>query len=155
MNSPETRADAPDPGPSSPSLQPEVAPGSPAEPVPPAVGALARGLAKAGVAGARHHLFFCVGPDCCTPAAGEALWECAKRRVRELGLPVMRTKAACFRVCAGGPILAVYPAGVWYAGVTAERLERILCEHIRDGAPVREWIVAQNDDAPAPGSHPA
>ncbi len=122
---------------------------------PPLLGALARGLAKAGVAGARHHLFFCVGPDCCTPAAGEALWECAKRRVRELGLPVMRTKAACFRVCAGGPILAVYPAGVWYAGVTAERLERILCEHIRDGAPVREWIVAQNDDAPAPGSHPA
>ncbi len=106
--------------------------------------ALACGLVKAGVAGARCHLFFCLGPDCCAPAAGEALWEFAKRRIRELALPVMRTKAACFRVCAGGPILVVYPEGVWYAGVTVERLERMLCEHIRDGAPVREWIVAQS-----------
>lgn len=94
--------------------------------------------------GARHHLFFCLGPDCCAPTAGEALWEFAKRRIRELELPVMRTKAACFRVCAGGPILVVYPEGIWYAGVTVERLERILREHIRGGEPVREWIVAQN-----------
>ena len=108
---------------------------------------LASGLAKAGVTGAQRHLFFCLGPDCCASAAGEALWEFAKRRIRELALPVMRTKAACFRVCAGGPILVVYPEGIWYAGVTPERLERILCQHIRDGEPVREWIVAQNGSA--------
>ena len=59
----------------------------------------------------------------------------------------MRTKAACFRVCAGGPILVVYPEGIWYAGVTAERLERILLQHIRDGEPVREWIVARSGSA--------
>lgn len=100
-----------------------------------------RGLEKAGVGDARHHLFFCLGPDCCATTAGEALWEFAKRRLRELGLPVMRTKAGCFRVCAGGPWLVVYPEGIWYAGVTPERLERILREHLRDGRPVNEWIV--------------
>lgn len=110
---------------------------------------LARGLVKAGVAVARHHLFFCLGPDCCASAAGEALWEVAKRRIRELDLPVMRTKAGCFRVCAGGPLLLVYPDGIWYAGVTPERLERILREHLRDGEPVGEWIVARH---PLPGT---
>lgn len=109
----------------------------------PADDPFARGLLKAGVAGARHHLFFCLGPDCCTSGAGEALWEFAKRRIRELELPVMRTKAGCFRVCTGGPLLVIYPEGIWYAGVTPERLERILCQHLRDGEPVREWTVAR------------
>ena len=109
---------------------------------------LARGLAIAGVAGAQRHLFFCLGPECCSTVEGEALWQVAKTRVRELGLPVMRTKAGCFRVCAGGPLLVVYPDGIWYAGVTPQRLERILCEHVRDGQPIQEWIVAVNDLRP-------
>lgn len=111
----------------------------------PADDPLARGLAKAGVASAQRHLFFCLGPDCCASIEGEALWEFAKKEIRDLRLPVMRTKAGCLRVCAGGPLLVVYPDGIWYAGVTPNRLARILREHIRDGNPVHEWVVATNN----------
>ena len=108
------------------------------------------GLAKAGLASAGRHLFICLGPDCCVPEEGEKLWAFVKQRVRETGLRAMRTKAACFRICTGGPWLVVYPEGVWYGAVTPERFERILREHLLGGQPVTEWIVARNDFGVAP-----
>ena len=105
---------------------------------------LERGLKKAGVANATHHLFICLGPDCCPTVEGERLWEVIKARVRETGIPVMRTKAACFRICTQGPWLVVYPDGIWYGQVTPERFERILQEHVIGGCPVEEWVVRRN-----------
>lgn len=106
--------------------------------------ALQNGLNKAGVNGAKKHLFLCIGPDCCSSAEGEIVWEFLKSRVRESSIPVMRTKAACFRVCTGGPILVVYPDGIWYSQVSVEKLGRIIDEHVLGGAPVSEWIIARN-----------
>ena len=101
-------------------------------------------LEKAAVPSAQKHLFLCLGPDCCGPEIGQASWEYLKSQVKEMNLQVMRTKAACFRVCSQGPILLVYPEGIWYSRATPERLERILREHILGGRPVTEWVIAQN-----------
>ena len=106
--------------------------------------AIQAGLAKAGVADAERHLFLCIGPDCCDSADGERVWEYVKQRVRETGLKAMRTKAGCFRICAGGPWLVVYPEGTWYGEMTPDRFERILQEHLLGGKPVQEWLVARN-----------
>ena len=100
-----------------------------------------RGLEKAGVAKAQRHLFLCIGPECCSPAEGERLWEHVKERVRAGGPEVMRTKAACFRICTGGPWLAVYPDGVWYGRMSLERFERVWSEHIASDQPVQEWVA--------------
>jgi len=105
---------------------------------------LDEGLAKAGIAGAEKHLFICIGPDCCRTREGEMTWDYIKRRVKETRVKIMRTKAACFRICTDGPLLVVYPDGVWYARVTPARFERILQEHVIRGEPVREWIIARN-----------
>lgn len=105
---------------------------------------LHEGLAKAGIHGARKHLFICIGPDCCKSREGEILWEIIKKRVKETGVKAMRTKAACFRICTGGPWMVVYPDGIWYGNMTPHRFERILQEHLLGGQPVREWIVEQN-----------
>jgi (2Fe-2S) ferredoxin len=111
---------------------------------------LSAGLAKAGIATAERHIFLCMGPDCCTRVEAEAVWEYIKRRVKETGIPAMRTKAECFRICVGGPWIVVYPEGVWYGGVTIERFERILQEHLLGGHPVEEWITARQPLSPAP-----
>jgi hypothetical protein len=84
---------------------------------------IASGLKKAGVKGAHHHLFLCLGPECAPMKEGEKVWKYLKEEVGERGLDVMRTKAAC---------------------VTVERCARILDEHLGQGRPVREWIAAEN-----------
>ena len=99
------------------------------------------GFAVAGIERAGKHLFLCLGPDCAPMEEGQATWDYLKRRCAELHLPVMRTKAGCFRVCVGGPWLLIYPEGAWYGSVTPERCERILREHVMDGKPIEEWVV--------------
>jgi (2Fe-2S) ferredoxin len=109
-------------------------------------------LSRAGVASARRHVFVCIGPECCATAEGEALWELMKRRMKETSVPAMRTKAACLRVCAGGPWLVVYPEGVWYGGVTAEKFELILQKHLLGGCAVEEWVSGKTGCTPGPST---
>ena len=84
------------------------------------------GLEKAGVATAERHLFLCVEGQCCAKKEAEELWDIIKKRIKETGVKAMRTKAECFRICAGGPLMVVYPEGVWYGKMDEKRFERVL-----------------------------
>ncbi len=106
--------------------------------------AVTTALTAMRLSSARRHVLLCVGPDCCDSAAGLETWDFLKRRLKELGVPVLRTKAACLRICRGGPWLVVYPDGIWYGGVTPARCERIAVEHLQSGRPVAEWVVAEH-----------
>jgi (2Fe-2S) ferredoxin len=103
--------------------------------------AIAAGFVKMNLTSARRHAFLCTGPECCERAAGLATWEVLKAACKAAGAAALRSKADCLRVCAGGPWLVVYPEGTWYGGVTPERCERIVREHIAGGRPVAEWAV--------------
>jgi len=60
---------------------------------------------------------------------------------RELEDEVMITSTGCLGICAKGPIVMVYPEGVWYGGVTPEDVERIMDEHIEEGNAVEELMI--------------
>lgn len=102
--------------------------------------------AKIGVGGYERHVFLCTGPSCCTPEAGLAAWEVLKQQIKEHSLlpQCCRTKVGCLRICAGGPTMVVYPEGTWYSGMTADRIPRFVQEHLIEGRPIREWIIAEN-----------
>jgi len=110
-----------------------------------------------------HHLLLCATPskNLCSPAdpaVGLASWERLKVLVRELGLEtpgrpggiVLRTKADCLRICREGPILLIWPEGIVYGGVTPERIERIVKEHVVGGQPIEAWIVQRHPFASLP-----
>lgn len=51
---------------------------------------------------------------------------------------VKRGLTPCLGVCQGGPLLVVYPDGIWYHHVDEHLLERIVYEHLFDDRPVVE-----------------
>lgn len=98
-----------------------------------------------------HHLLLCATPTkakCCDPADGLETWNALKRLVRDLGLEneqrpqgiVLRSKVDCLRACERGPILVIWPEGIWYSDVTPERIEVIIRSHIINNQPIEKWI---------------
>ena len=101
-------------------------------------------FSKMGLDSSQKHVFLCVGPECCSPDAGLATWEVLKKETSRLGLPCMRSKAACLRVCSGGPWMVVYPEGIWYGGVTPEKCLRIVQEHLASENPIQDEVVRKH-----------
>jgi (2Fe-2S) ferredoxin len=92
-----------------------------------------------------RHVLICVGGFCSPDSRGRGLYELLPALLQREGLlfgpnRVKRGETPCLGVCAGGPIVVVYPEGVWYAGVTPELLERIVVEHLKHGRVVEEAV---------------
>ena len=60
---------------------------------------------------------------------------------RDLSGDVMINNTGCFGICEKGPVLVVYPEGVWYGNVTEDDVERIFDEHIEGGKPVKDLMI--------------
>lgn len=52
---------------------------------------------------------------------------------QELTDKVMITNTGCFGICSQGPVVVVYPEGVWYKEVTAEDVPEIVESHFVNG----------------------
>ncbi len=45
-------------------------------------------------------------------------------------------KAGCLDRCADGPVMVVYPQGVWYTLIDQDDVEEIIQSHLINGRPV-------------------
>jgi cob(I)alamin adenosyltransferase len=106
-----------------------------------------------------RQLLLCNHGDCVDASLAERLHARLGELNRQQGLNKLRNphrlKCAlvdCLGVCQGGPILVVYPDGIWYHHVDEAALERIYQEHLLQGQPIEELIFHR---LYPPGSEPA
>ena len=85
----------------------------------------------------------------CLDEGGKAAARALKRELREQELAgrVMVTKVKCLDQCGRGPVMVVYPDGVWYGRVDEEAARRIVTEHLTEGRVVREKVLRDMRDA--------
>jgi (2Fe-2S) ferredoxin len=109
---------------------------------------IAEGLEGAPLEGAVLLCMKCAPTD----EDGLASWMRLKDRTRsakppEPGKPseVLRGKVDCFGVCTAGPTALVLPGGIWYTGVTPDVVDRIIDEHIGQGRPIEEHVIARTE----------
>lgn len=87
------------------------------------------------------HFFFCTNKreagSACSDFGANALREHAKRVCSSLD--ALRTRkvrvntSGCLGRCDLGPVLAVYPEGVWYTYLDADDVDEIIQEHVLGG----------------------
>ena len=69
-----------------------------------------------------------------------------KARAKELAIPGVRiNNAGCLDRCELGPVLVIYPEGVWYKYQTQADIDEILTVHLRDGGRVARLMLRPED----------
>lgn len=97
------------------------------------------------------HVFFCTnqredGSDCCGKRGAQKARDYVKDKVKALGLSnrqntIRINSAGCLDRCDDGPVLVVYPEGVWYTFVDESDLDEIIESHLKNGQVVERLKI--------------
>jgi len=77
------------------------------------------------------HLAVCTNQTCAANGS-PAVLETLRQATRDADADIHITRSSCLNQCGDGPIVAQYPAGVWYGGCTADDASRIVSAASRD-----------------------
>ncbi len=90
----------------------------------------------------RYHIFFCTnqreeGQRCCQNHNAQAMRDYVKKRTKELGIigrgGVRANTAGCMDRCKQGPVVVIYPEGIWYTWKDKNDIDEIITEHLQQG----------------------
>ena len=90
----------------------------------------------------KYHVFFCTnrreeGAICCADRGSDALRDYAKDQIKKLKMKgpgkCRINSAGCMDRCKKGPVLVVYPEGVWYTYHNQADIDEIIAQHLQNG----------------------
>lgn len=100
----------------------------------------------------QKHVFICTNKRedsnkaCCAKGGAEDLFDYAKAQIKTLQLSgkgkIRINKAGCLDRCSEGPVLVVYPEGVWYHYQTRVDIDEIIDEHLIQGRIVKRLLLS-------------
>lgn len=106
----------------------------------------------------RAHLFVCTNSrpsthprSSCAGKDSIRLRDYMKARVKELGLDLVRINSAgCLDRCELGPVMVIYPEGIWYSYATYSDIDEIIQTHLINGNRVTRLLLHPEDGPQAP-----
>ena len=88
------------------------------------------------------HVFFCTnqredGSACCADHGAQKARDYVKNKVKALGISnpdniIRINSAGCLDHCDAGPVIVIYPQGIWYTYVDESDLDEIIEEHLKN-----------------------
>lgn len=95
-----------------------------------------------------HHIFVCAS----FRAGGEPKGACHKKgstdflryienEILDRGLNAAVTSTGCLKACDYGPVMVVYPEGLWYGNVNSEGVIDEILDGFEDGKPIRDYLL--------------
>ena len=95
----------------------------------------------------RSYVLVCGGTGC-TSSNSPKVIEALENEIKAVGLQdeVKVVKTGCFGLCALGPIMIVYPEGVFYSRVKPEWIKEIVDEHLLKGRIVKKYLYQETID---------
>jgi len=103
------------------------------------------------------HVFACVNErpaehprGSCMARGAMLLRNYMKGRADQLGLKNVRiNQSGCLDRCELGPVIVIYPEGIWYAPRTREDIDEILEVHLKQGGRVTRLMLQPDQKPPA------
>ncbi len=80
-------------------------------------------------------------PSCGTKGADQIAMKFQEELMQRGLTNVLLSVTGCLGACELGPVVVVYPDGVWYGGVKPEDVEEIVEKHIVGGQPVERLQI--------------
>lgn len=105
----------------------------------------------------KRHVFVCINQrparhrrGDCHSKSGPELHKALKTAVLRAGLnlEIRINKAGCLDQCSQGPVMVVYPEGVWYAGFGLADVDEIVQRHLIGGEVVERLRMTRTDREP-------
>lgn len=94
-----------------------------------------------------YHIFVCA-----SFRGTEAKGKCLKKESLQLipylqeeladrGLNAMVTSTGCMNLCEEGPVMVIYPQGIWYRDVTSEEAVDEILDALENGGPADKYLL--------------
>lgn len=96
------------------------------------------------------HIFICAnqknaGKQCCANSGGELFFDYLKTKLREADLhgpgKFRVSKSGCLGRCTDGPVLVIYPEGIWYTYSSFADIDEIIATHLVVGERVQRLLI--------------
>ena len=97
-----------------------------------------------------HHVFICVNErssddprGCCASRGGSEIRGLFSDELKARGLKskIRANKAGCLDLCSHGPVVVVYPSGIWYSPQSGDDVRMIVEDHLIGGKPVTDLQI--------------
>ena len=98
----------------------------------------------------KYHIFFCLnkredGEQCCSDFDAEPIFNYMKKKIKSLNLngpnKFRVNRGGCFDRCYEGPLMVIYPQGIWYRYSSQEDIDEIISNHLLKGEIVKRLLA--------------